>query len=295
MRRQAFTFGQVLICILLIGVIVVILYPACAPVRTTPHRRSPLSEARQHATAVFMYLDHYDDHYPLAFGRDEAGNWRYDYYHYVPAKWPSGSGGDSRYSVRRQVSRYSWANSLFQFSKMYPALLTADVPQHSVAASMAEAGDSVPPADVSYTFNGLLHGYPYPLVSSPSHLPVIWSGLGRINVKGAALSNPALSCPQARTSCRYVPSRKGCSSHRNGQQSVMFTLRASMWTYSKGATFAFADGHAKFRRLGAPGGARDTEPSLDPYTGYNDQGFPRFFWWDGCHPWFFRPDYAFNK
>jgi prepilin-type processing-associated H-X9-DG protein len=64
---------------------------------------------------------------------------------------------------------------------------------------------------------------------------------------------------------------------------------------NEGSNFALADGHAKFRRLGAELGTGDTDWKTDPYTGYDDEGKPGSFWWDGCHPWLFRPDYEFNK
>jgi hypothetical protein len=30
--------------------------------------------------------------------------------------------------------------------------------------------------------------------------------------------------------------------------------------------------------------------NTDPHTGYNTDGFPASYWWDGCHAWLFRPN-----
>jgi len=74
----------------------------------------------------------------------------------------------------------------------------------------------------------------------------------------------------------------------------MFVLEGTMWIHSNGALFVHADGSAKWRRLGAQIAPADTDWRVDPYTGYDSQGFPQYYWWDGCNPWLFRPDYEFN-
>ena len=69
-----------------------------------------------------------------------------------------------------------------------------------------------------------------------------------------------------------------------------------MWVHSGGANFALADGHSKWRRLGANTftGAISPQPytnyDVDPFTGYDGKGTPYYYWSDGCHAWLFRPD-----
>ena len=54
--------------------------------------------------------------------------------------------------------------------------------------------------------------------------------------------------------------------------------------------FALADGHSKWRRLGATLAPGATDYNVDPFTNYNGAGAPASYWWDGCHAWLFRPD-----
>jgi prepilin-type N-terminal cleavage/methylation domain-containing protein/prepilin-type processing-associated H-X9-DG protein len=296
MRRKAFTLIELLVVIAIIAILAAILFPVFAQANEAAKKASDLSNVREHATAMAMYQDANDDLYPLGFGADSTGTWRWTYNHYVPDNWPSGPGTDSLYATRIQISPYSFANSMQPFTKSYELLASPGVPQVSGGGvSNAAPGGPKPPADVSYTFNGLLMSYSATAVASPANLPVMWNGRGKAKIKGGSLSNPALKCDaQPNVGCTYVPFVSGCSASINGQQSAMFVLSGSMWVYAKGANFALADGHAKFRRLGAQLSPQNTDWRMDPYTGYNTQGFPGFYWWDGCHAWLFRPDYEFN-
>lgn len=71
-----------------------------------------------------------------------------------------------------------------------------------------------------------------------------------------------------------------------------------MYVHNQGVNCVFADGHAKWRRLGAQTNAA-TNCQVDPYGGYDAQGFGAWYWnnagpngeqWT-CHPYLFRPDY----
>jgi hypothetical protein len=53
----------------------------------------------------------------------------------------------------------------------------------------------------------------------------------------------------------------------------------------------FADGHVRWRRLGAQLAPADTDGNVDPFTQYNPDGTTQVAWWDGCHTWLFRPDF----
>ncbi|NUQ70555.1 MAG: hypothetical protein HUU17_07010 [Chthonomonadales bacterium] len=70
----------------------------------------------------------------------------------------------------------------------------------------------------------------------------------------------------------------------------MFTPSGTMWVHTGGANFVAADGSAKWRRLGAAITPENTDGNTDPYTGYDANGVPGSYWWDGCHAWLFRPN-----
>jgi hypothetical protein len=68
----------------------------------------------------------------------------------------------------------------------------------------------------------------------------------------------------------------------------MFVTAGTMFIHFNGVDWVFADGHAKWRRVGT------NDWRVDPYANYDDNGFPTAYWWDGCHAWLFRPDYNFQ-
>jgi hypothetical protein len=60
----------------------------------------------------------------------------------------------------------------------------------------------------------------------------------------------------------------------NYPNGVMFVLDGPIWIHSNGALFAHADGSAKWRRLGAQIAPAHTDWRVDPYTGYDANGYP---------------------
>jgi len=160
-----------------------------------------------------------------------------------------------------------------------------------VGASGAHLGAGKRKTQLSYAYNGLLMSYAAGAVASPALLPTAWHGFGKSRIDGAGVSTPALNCQSAGQPCQYVPSQSGCAAFQNGQTSVLFTLPNTIWVYQKRASWLTADGHAEHRPLGAVIAPDDTDPNVDPFTQYDANGFGTLYWWDGCHPWLFRPDY----
>ena len=300
MRQKAFTLIELLVVIAIIAILAAILFPVFAQAKEAAKKASDLSNVKQEALAQMMYLETSDDQFPLGFGTSSGGVWRWNYNHYVPADYPSGAGTDGGYSIRIQVSPASWANTTQPYIKNYELLASPGTPQVS-GGGVSNAAVGKTPADVSYTFNGLLASYSSTGVASPANLPVLWGGRGKARIKGGALSSPALICDTPNAGCVYLPATQAGCVTGNGGTSAMFSLAGTMWVYAKGANFAFSDGHAKWRRMGAQfaaapaNGQPYTDYRVDPWTGYNTQGFPGWFWTDGCHAWLFRPDYEFNQ
>lgn len=289
--KKAFTLIELLVVIAIIAILAAILFPVFAQAKEAAKKTADLSNVKQSSTSFQMYLADTDDVWPLAIGQDAAGVWLWNFNHYIPADYPSAAGGDGSYARRIVASVSSWANSMQPYSKNYDILASPGTPAVSAGgASLATVAAGKRRANSTLTYNGILHGFGQSGIATPSKLPVLWNGRGKAQTIGAALANPVLYCNQANLPCTYIPAAANCSSGINGQQSAMFVLSGSMWVYSKGANFAMADGSAKFRRLGATLSPRDTDYNTDPYTGYDANGFPGFYWWDSCHSWLFRPN-----
>ena len=297
MKRRAFTLIELLVVIAIIAILAAILFPVFAQAKEAAKKASDLSNAKQLGTAMQIYLADTDDIMPMGFGAATVGGqqqWLWNFTQYTPANWPSAGGADTNYAVRSQSSPYAWTNAIYPYVKSKDIYASPGTPQYTLdGASQATPSATVAPSWVSYTYNGLLQSLNATAIANPSKLPLLWNGRGKVQSKGSALTNPALRCAERDKPCTWQPSATGCSAARNGQQSAMFVLAGPVWVYSKGAHFVASDTSAKFRRLGAQLSPQNTDPYTDPYTGYNTDGYPGFYWWDTCHAWLFRPDYEF--
>jgi prepilin-type N-terminal cleavage/methylation domain-containing protein len=290
-RRQGFTLIELLVVIAIIAILAAILFPVFAQAREKARQTSCLSNCKQWGAAFMLYIQDYDETYPLGYGYDRGvGGWTWNYWHFTPFDWRS-----SHPTNGSIVSSVHWSNSVQPYLRNFGVYACPSAAEVRIASAAAYAGAVKPWADVSYTYNGLLHAYPQAGIAAPSKLPLLWEGQGQMKVAGYALTDPALICDDPNADCRYLPRRSpGHCFPANGGKSTLFNTMGTMWIHTKGAIFLNADGSAKWRRLGATTVAGGTDPNVDPSFHYNDQGFPDSFWTDGCHAWLFRPDGVFQ-
>lgn len=201
-----------------------------------------------------------------------------------------------------------WANSIFPYVgnwAVYECPSGVDVQLPGVNYSDAN-WDEQRPRKSAYFFNGYLHSYNASGVVNPADLVTVWEGRGKANILGYSLPNPFLLCNAGVGSvCRYVTPTNPPS----GPAGAMYGGMETYWVHNKGIQSAFADTHAKWRRVGAQYRHGNTGPDpftdwrVDPFTGYNERGRPGFYWIDGPpsgnppgnnFAWLFRPDYDFR-
>jgi len=282
MRDSFKKLGLMMLLVLWLGA----LTPVLVAQRHLSHEDQCLHRMRTLALAMQMYLQDYDEVFPLAFGRDLTGNWLWDVSSPVPHNWmPPFPSRDAAYASM-------WANVLIPYLPAYGAEIASRYDWLYCPATIAKKSGLLTygearrrPAKVSYTYNGLLHRLMVGQVESLATVPILWEGSGRTYFVGFAYSNPTLRCGDRNIDCRYRPRQPDGSCPLQGS---MFTAD-SMWIHPKGTVMAYADGHVSWRRLGLAVAPNNTDPDYDPYTGYNSAGVPSYFWWDGCHPRIFRP------
>jgi len=291
-RRKGFTLIELLVVIAIIAILAAILFPVFAQARDKARQTTCTSNTKQTALAFMMYINDYDETFPLGFGRaGGTGAWLWNYYHAAPYNWrPSVPPSDPRYPSYL----VHWSNAIQPYVKNYGLYECPSCPPKRLNTPDYNSPQATP-AKVAYTYNGLLHGLSQAQVVAPSKLPLAWEGRGKASMEGFALTNPALRCDgDPSRPCRYF----SCTYGNPGNAyptGAMFVLDGPMWIHSNGALFAHADGSAKWRRLGAQIAPADTDWRVDPYTGYDSNGYPGYYWWDGCNPWLFRPDYDFSQ
>src|SRR5438045_6126463 len=86
-KRVAFTLIELLVVIAIIAILAAILFPVFAQAREKARQISCLSNDKQQGTAFMMYIQDYDELFPLAFG-PYNGAWGYSRNQAVPANWP---------------------------------------------------------------------------------------------------------------------------------------------------------------------------------------------------------------
>jgi prepilin-type N-terminal cleavage/methylation domain-containing protein/prepilin-type processing-associated H-X9-DG protein len=289
-RASAFTLIELLVVIAIIAILAAILFPVFAQAREKARQTSCLSNNKQYGLGMIMYVQDYDESFPVGAAQGVAnGQWFWNFNLPVPYNWrPSVPPTDPRYTA----AQVHWGNSIQPYVKNYGIMSCPSGTITDIASAADLAGQKAAPVPVSITYNGLLSSYALGGVNTPATLPLLWEGRGKANVRGFALTNPNLICSDGTKPCVYVPRNNNACSGGNGGQSGLFGLSGTMWIHSQGAVFTMADGHAKWRRLGATLAPGNTDANTDPYTQYDTAGFPGSYYWDGCHAWLFRPDAA---
>jgi prepilin-type N-terminal cleavage/methylation domain-containing protein/prepilin-type processing-associated H-X9-DG protein len=295
MKRHAFTLIELLVVIAIIAILAAILFPVFSQAREKARQSSCLSNTKQIGLAFLMYTQDYDELFPLAGGYTSNG-WLWNYWHAFPADWrPDMCPPDN---FRCQSYPNFWANSTLPYMKNMDIWACPSGTPSRLNLPSLYAAPRKPWGKISYNYNGLLMQYPQAGIVAPAELTLVWEARGKVQKEGFALTQPALRCDDpADPTCRYKPrTQQGCQPG-NGGTSAWFGHDGTQWIHNNGANFVMTDGHAKWRRLGAvtsPNHDKHTDLNVDPYTGYDPQGFPLYAWTDECHLWLFRPDYDFS-
>jgi hypothetical protein len=223
--------------------------------------------------AVLLYSTDYDRRFPMAYERlSDTQSWGWNQPVAVPRNWQTGSphGG------------WAWANSLLPYLRSHGQPLSqlscsATLPRKLPNADYSQRVQS--PVPVSYAYNGYLHAYFYALVDDPSLLPTFWEGLGREHWVGFAPVNPILRCDRADRPCRFTPCQDPNTTYPLG---AVRLPQQSVWIHKSGVHFITLDLSLQTRRLGARIAPNSTNPTIDPFDGYNAQGIPSVARTDAC-------------
>ena len=290
-RAAGFTLIELLVVIAIIAILAAILFPVFAQAREKARQISCLSNQKQLANAMLMYVQDFDETLPLAVAGNANGTaWAYSSYYFAPPDW------STAFSASRIARNASvWPNSAQSYIKnddvhRCPSGNEIDYAvYHGVQQTTARPG--VRPLKVSQVYNGMLNSASLANVGQPANVPALWEGYGKTVAIGVSQVNPVLVCegPLAQP-CVYVPrSNSGCASG-NGGTSTWFGFDYTARVHSEGMNFTYADGHVKWQRMATAIDPARSDPDRDPFYTYDRDGIPQSIWTDSCHVWFFRPD-----
>ena len=79
-RQCGFTLIELLVVISVLAILLALLFPTFLTAKMTAVRTACLSNLKQLGSAVQMYAQDYDDHYPHCQGNEQRGSWRHPDY-----------------------------------------------------------------------------------------------------------------------------------------------------------------------------------------------------------------------
>ena len=285
---SAFTLIELLVVIAIIAILAAILFPVFAQARAKARQTSCISNCKQMATATLMYTQDYDENYPLAYGWYDGIGWMWNYVGATPYNAPCTNGACGP-AWTSGMSGF-WANLIQPYAKNYQIELCPSVQKTSVSYTAAAGAPAA--VNTSYTYNGLLMASSQAIVNVPAQLPMLTESRGAGAYGGGYISSPVLRCGDTTDrTCTYKPA----GGTGNGSTSGWFGFLATAEVHASGETYAYADGHAKYKSLSTKTlSTSRTSYKDEPWAYYNADGTPQSAWVDGYHVWYFRPDYNFQ-
>lgn len=296
--KKAFTLIELLVVIAIIAVLAAILFPVFAQAKLAAKKTLALSNIKQIATAVQIYIADSDDLYPLAaHNGDPVRGWNWDRFIPVPA---SQLVAPTDPSWKIEGANTFVLNSIQPFLKNVKML---QCPSGEIVRLPAYYAPSTQPNGLvapTYTYNGLLQSYSSSSVASPSTVPLFWHGQGKRSLYGYGYASPWLYCHSQNSPCVYVPSTgTGCRIGDGGQGGYnQFTADLGSGNFNGSLLMVAADTSVRTIKqdLGANTVSSRTDPRRDPFARYGPKGIPCGRYWsragaEACHPYLFRPDW----
>jgi prepilin-type N-terminal cleavage/methylation domain-containing protein/prepilin-type processing-associated H-X9-DG protein len=257
--RRGFTLIELLVVIAIIAILAAILFPVFAQAREKARTASCQSNLKQIGNALMMYIQDYDEMFPI---NDGAGNTPGVLYTQPP---------DAR-GVATVARMGVWTNNIQPYVKNWQVYACPSCPVDGSVGGPLNPG--YPEYPISYSYNGVLATSNLASVQSVAACIMVWEGWGKLSLRNFAASNPTMLTGPPHP--RYPPPT----------QCALYVLRIptpSYWIHSEGSNYLFVDGHVKWRKL-------STDPWQSPWASINAQtGQVNTYWWDGQCPWLFRP------
>jgi prepilin-type N-terminal cleavage/methylation domain-containing protein len=281
-KASGFTLIELLVVIAIIAILAAILFPVFAQAREKARGITCISNLKQLSTSTMMYVQDFDETFPMAFGYGSGyGGWTTGYTRPVPPD--------------QFADAYVWAQSYSNAIQPYVKNYGVYTCPSSTVLNPGYTGIT-PAVKISYTYNGLLQSSPLAGINSPSGLIMLHSGRGAAYRLNGDLAQPVLNCATATDlTCTYkARSSSGCQSG-NGSTSGYYASTGGMAVHGRGQNMSYSDGHAKFRNLSLSTiTPLITDVNQDPWRSYTATGDIAAATSDGCHIWLFRPDFNFQ-
>lgn len=220
--KRAFTLIELLVVIAIIAILAAILFPVFAQAKDAAKKTVTISNAKQMGTAFIVYSTDNDDTFPLSMGISAStGRWRFNTFMPFPSGWFNDGGWSSASGMAQSASH--WANSTFPYLKSAGICEVSGAQVAQAAATDFSYPQLKQPYAMGLTMNGLMNNFSTTAVSAPSSGVLLWSGFGKLNFTGRALTSPNLWCDNPTGGpCRFASDaapQSGWNTGSNGDPS----------------------------------------------------------------------------
>jgi prepilin-type N-terminal cleavage/methylation domain-containing protein/prepilin-type processing-associated H-X9-DG protein len=226
MKRKAFTLIELLVTIAIITILAAILFPVFARARENARRASCMSNLKQIGLGIMMYVQDYDDTYPMSQRDNDTGAqtfWYYDVKPYVKDfrvfGCPSSPGG-----YGNSTTSHVWGNNNDDLVRAGNYSVNELVMPLAVAANISE-----------------LYTVKMSSVASPSSTYLAMDGSNAYLEPFYAV-NPG-------SSYIYIPGTKRLNGKGDSGLFERFRTDFDTGRHFNGLNMVFADGHAKWLKI----------------------------------------------
>ena len=248
-ESRAFTLIELLVVIAIIAILAAILFPVFAQAREKARAISCVSNEKQLALGVLMYIQDYDELFPL-------------YFYNIPSK-PT----DPPFTPNVQDTIFGWNEAIYPYVKNIQVYRCPDVPRAtglpSISGTVYAATDTNATGATSYAINARVAGNTGGLDDGAFHPPLADAALD-FAASTILLVDASSDCGDGCSSSdenewawegRHVDNLYGDGWIAGNEPGAQFIRgnKAPLTRHSGGANYAFTDGHVKFLNAGAMG------------------------------------------